>query len=65
MDRFFQYINIFPMPLWLAMMFAPQHRWTKRAAQSDTIFIIAAANYLVSLFIQSWLNSGSLFSRKA
>lgn len=49
MDRFFQYANLFPMPLWLAMMFAPHHRLTHRASRSSFVFMIAAGHYLLAL----------------
>lgn len=51
MDNFFKYLNIFPMPLWLAMIFAPEHPATERASRSSSIFIVAALNYLVSLLL--------------
>ena len=51
MESFFRYINLFPMPLWLAMMFAPNHPMTRRASRSTGVFAIAAINYLLSLFI--------------
>lgn len=51
MDKFFQYLNAFPMPLWLAMMFAPDHPLTERASRSSTIFGLAAAHYLIALGI--------------
>lgn len=37
------------MPLWLAMMFAPRHPLTERAARSSTIFGLAALNYVIAL----------------
>lgn len=49
METLFKIINAFPMPVWLAMMFAPNHPLTKRASRSSTIFAIAALNYLVAL----------------
>lgn len=49
MDRFFQYINLFPMPLWLAMMFAPNARLTARASRSSSLFMVAALHYALSL----------------
>lgn len=49
MDRFFQYLNALPIPLWLAMMFAPRHPLTERASRSSTIFALAAVNYIVAL----------------
>ncbi len=50
-EKFFRTINLTPMPLWLAMMFAPQHPLTRRAARSSTIFGLAAVNYVLSLII--------------
>ena len=49
-ERFFQLVNLLPMPLWLAMMFAPNHPITKRASRSSIIFILVSFNYLLSLF---------------
>lgn len=49
MEKLFQYINLFPMPLWLAMMFAPNHPITQRASRSSTLFIIAALHYVLAL----------------
>ncbi|NTV61920.1 MAG: DUF4281 domain-containing protein [Oscillochloris sp.] len=57
MERFFQYINWLPLPLWLAMMFAPRHPLTERASRSSTVFAVSAVNYLVSLLLalrQAW-----------
>ena len=51
MDAFFKYLNILPMPVWIGMMFAPDHRLTERASRSSTVFIIAALNYLVALLL--------------
>jgi hypothetical protein len=51
MDKFFNYLNIFPLPLWLAMMIAPKHPLTERAGRSSSIFVIAALNYVVSLLL--------------
>lgn len=51
MDRFFQYLNAFPMPLWLAMMFAPRHPLTERASRSSSIFALAGLHYVVSLVL--------------
>jgi hypothetical protein len=50
-DKFFQYLNTFPLPLWLAMMFAPRHPLTDRAARSSTIFGLSALHYLLALII--------------
>lgn len=49
METLFKFINAFPMPVWLAMMFAPNHPLTQRASRSSTIFAIAALNYVVAL----------------
>ncbi|MBE2222516.1 MAG: DUF4281 domain-containing protein [Anaerolineae bacterium] len=49
METLFKLINAFPMPVWLAMMFAPNHPLTQRASRSSTIFAIAALNYVVAL----------------
>jgi hypothetical protein len=51
MNKLFQYINSFPMPLWLAMMFAPRHPLTERASRSSAILGIAALHYVISLII--------------
>jgi hypothetical protein len=57
MEKFYRYINLYPLPLWLAMMFAPNQRLTARAAQSSTIFGLAAVNYLIAL-IAGFRSSG-------
>lgn len=49
MDKFFQYINTFPMPLWLAMMFAPNHPLTQKASRSSTILGFAAVHYVLAI----------------
>lgn len=49
MDNFFKYLNFFPMPLWLAMMFAPRHPLTERAGRSSTIFGLAALHYVLAI----------------
>ncbi len=49
MDKFFQYLNFFPMPLWLAMMFAPRAAITQKASRSSVVFGLAAVNYVASL----------------
>ncbi len=51
LDKLFTYLNFFPMPLWLAMMFAPRHPLTERASRSSSIFGIAALNYVITLAI--------------
>ncbi len=51
METFFRFINMYPMPLWLAMMFAPKHQLTERAARSSTVLGIAALNYVLALLM--------------
>ena len=51
MDTFFKYLNFFPMPLWLAMMFAPCHPLTERLGRSSTIFGLGALNYVIAIII--------------
>lgn len=48
-DKFFQLINLLPMPVWLAMMFAPNHKLTQRASRSSTIFAIMGLTYVTAL----------------
>jgi hypothetical protein len=51
MSFFFHYLNIFPILLWLAMMFAPRHPLTERASRSSTIFSLAAIHYIITMMI--------------
>ena len=51
MDKFFRYVNLFPMPLWLAMMFAPRAAITQQASRSSLVFGLAALNYVASLVL--------------
>lgn len=51
MDKFFTYLNTIPMPVWLAMMFAPKHHLTERLSRSSTVFSIGALHYVISLII--------------
>ena len=57
METFFRFINMYPMPLWLAMIFAPKHPMTERAARSSSVFGFSALNYLLALIIG--IRSGS------
>lgn len=50
-EKMFQLVNLTPIPLWLAMMFAPRQTLTQRAARSSTIFGLTAVNYLISLIL--------------
>ena len=50
METLFRFFNAYPMPVWLAMMFAPKHRFTERTARSSSLFGFAAFNYLLALF---------------
>lgn len=49
MERFFQYLNMFPMPVWLAMMFAPRHPLTERLSRPGPLLIMAGLNYIAAL----------------
>jgi hypothetical protein len=49
MNKFFQYLNFFPMPLWAAMMFFPHHPLTRRASRSSVVFALAALHYVATL----------------
>lgn len=51
MEALFRYVNLFPMPVWLAMMFAPRQRFTERVARSSSLFCLAVVNYLLALII--------------
>ena len=51
METYFKYLNSLPLPLWLAMMFAPGHSVTERLARSSTIFGLMALHYAISLVI--------------
>ena len=60
METFFKYLNTFPMPLWLAMMFAPNHPLTKRGSRSSSVLGIAAAHYVLAIInaVRQDQNSG-------
>ncbi len=49
LQRFFTFANLLPMPVWLAMMFAPGHPLTERASRSSAVFIVVGLNYAASL----------------
>lgn len=51
MDSFFKYLNFFPIPLWLAMMFAPRHPVTERLGRSSTIFGLGALHYVIAIIV--------------
>lgn len=51
MNKLFIYINVLPLPLWFAMMFAPRHKLTERASRSSTVFVIMAAHYVLTLVL--------------
>ncbi|MCB0210904.1 MAG: DUF4281 domain-containing protein [Anaerolineae bacterium] len=63
MNRFFTYLNLFPMPLWLAMMFAPHHPLTERLGRSSTVFGLGALHYIIAILIA--LKQGSQERRQA
>lgn len=58
METYFRYLNLFPMPLWLAMLFAPNHPLTERGSRSSTVFGVAALNYLGALLLALRQGSG-------
>ena len=58
METYFRYLNLFPMPLWLAMLFAPNHPLTERGSRSSTVFGVAALNYLGALLLALREGSG-------
>ncbi|MCS6843349.1 MAG: ABA4-like family protein [Caldilineales bacterium] len=49
MDKFFSYLNAFPMPLWLGMMFAPRAKLTQQVSRSSVVFGLAAFHYVAAL----------------
>lgn len=51
MENYYRYLNLFPMPLWLAMLVAPYHPATERASRSSGVIVVAALNYLSALII--------------
>ena len=51
METFFRAVNMYPLPMWLAMMFAPNHPLTERASRSSTILGLAAVNYVLALLL--------------
>ncbi len=51
MDAFFKYLNFAPMPLWLAMMFAPNHPLTERLSRSSAIFGLGAFHYVIAIIV--------------
>lgn len=51
MDKLFQFVNLLPMPVWLAMMVAPRAKVTRTASRSSVVFGLAAASYVLSLLL--------------
>lgn len=51
MENYFRYLNLFPLPLWLAMLFAPEHPLTERGSRSSAVFGIGALNYVGALLL--------------
>jgi hypothetical protein len=49
MEKLFRLANAYPLPIWLAMIFAPRHPWTERASRSTVLLGGAAVNYIVAL----------------
>ena len=59
MESVYRYLNLFPMPLWLAMLLAPHHPATERASRSSSLFAVAALNYLAALIAALRQGDGS------
>ena len=51
MDKLFQFVNLLPMPVWLAMMVAPRAQVTQKASRSSVVFGLAALSYVFSLLL--------------
>lgn len=51
MDKLFQFANLLPMPVWLAMMIAPRAQLTQKASRSSFVFGLAALSYVFSLLL--------------
>ncbi len=51
MNNFFKYLNFLPMPLWVAMMFAPNHPLTRRLGRSSAIFGWSAFHYVLAVIV--------------
>ncbi|MEZ4767791.1 MAG: ABA4-like family protein [Caldilineales bacterium] len=51
MDKLFQLVNLLPMPVWLAMIFAPRARVTRQASRSSVVFALAGLSYVLSLVL--------------
>jgi hypothetical protein len=59
MDGYYRWLNVFPMPLWLAMLLAPAHPATERASRSSGVFVVAALHYLAALVLALRQGDGS------
>lgn len=59
MESYYRYLNLFPMPLWLAMLLAPQHPATERASRSSGLFVTAALHYLAALILAARHGDGA------
>jgi hypothetical protein len=57
-DYFFKFLNLFPLPVWLAMLLLPGHPLTERLSRSTTLFSLAGLNYVIALLIA--LKQGAL-----
>jgi hypothetical protein len=51
MESFFYYLNLFPLPVWLGMILAPNHPLTERASRSSVLLSLAALNYVGAMII--------------
>ncbi len=55
MDKLFQFVNLLPMPVWLAMMVAPRAQVTQKASRSSVVFGLAALSYVFSLLLSVFM----------
>ncbi len=55
MDKLFQFVNLLPMPVWLAMMVAPRAQVTQKASRSSVVFGLAALSYVFSLLLSVFI----------
>jgi hypothetical protein len=50
-DYFFKYLNLFSLPVWLAMLLLPGHPLTERLSRSTIVFSLAGLNYVFTFII--------------
>ena len=58
MAKLFQFVNLLPMPVWLAMMFAPRAQVTQKASRSSIVFGLMALGYVLSLLLSVVMGRG-------